>query len=96
VTNPGNGVGVGDDLEDAHRGGASGSAGDVDGEDASQERRPGHSTRAGGRLGLARAGPPAVAVDAGPAHLEDIEQHEFERRRPDMPYGAPSARVRLV
>lgn len=51
--------------------------------------------REGNRAAVVDAGPPA-AVDAGPAVVEDVEHHEFVRDRPDMPYGAPSARARWV
>jgi hypothetical protein len=53
--------------------------------------------REGNRAALVDAGPPVAPIDAGPAPVEDAEHHHiFERDRPDMPYGAPSARVRLV
>jgi hypothetical protein len=41
------------------------------------------------------AGPPAVAVDAGPGP-EDVDYRDIERDRLRMPYGAPPARGRMV
>jgi hypothetical protein len=52
--------------------------------------------RNGNRAAIADAGPPVAPVDAGPPPIEEVDHDIFVRDRPDMPYGAPSARVRLV
>lgn len=52
--------------------------------------------RNGNRAAIVDAGPPVAPVDAGPPPVEEVDHDIFVRDRPDMPYGAPSARVRLV
>jgi hypothetical protein len=65
VEDSGDGVGVGDDLEDTHAAATFSAAGDVDGEDAGEELCPGDAPGSGRGVGEDSAGSLERAKSSG-------------------------------